>query len=159
MPTILPPPIEPILRPAVPGDLDALVALIRQLGHEGSETVVKEEVARRLTVLLEHHDHALLVAVMGVGEPPIGWIHVFAAPRLPVESFAEIGGMVVDGRHRGQGIGRRLVVAAEGWARQKGLRKLRVRSQRERQGAHAFYRRLRFVASKGQTVFDKPIGR
>lgn len=159
MPTILPPPIEPQLRPVEPGDVSGLLTLVRQLGHDVPSAVSDEEMARRLVAVLEAPDHALFVAVMGPGEPVIGWIHIFDAPRLAVGRFAEIAGMVVDGRHRGQGIGRRLVTIAENWARRRGLGKLRVRSRSERQGAHAFYRRLGFLASKGQTVFDKPLGR
>ena len=84
----------------------------------------------------------------------VGWIHVFAAPRLTVATFAEIGGLVVDEGLRGRGIGRLLVSAAASWAEQRGLTTLRVRSRVERAGAHRFYRRLGFGATKQQEVLE-----
>jgi GNAT superfamily N-acetyltransferase len=68
---------------------------------------------------------------------------------------AEIAGLVVDETARGGGIGRRLLEAAEQWARSHGCRAIRVRSNVVREGAHAFYVREGFREIKTQKVFEK----
>ena len=68
-----------------------------------------------------------------------------------------LGSLVVEPAHRGAGAGRRLVAAAEDWARRAGLAALRVRSRTTRDGADAFYRRLGFRRTKEQAVFEKEL--
>lgn len=80
-----------------------------------------------------------------------GWIHAFVATRLASPSFVEIGGLVVDGEYRRQGIGRDLVQAAVDWSRREQL-SLRVRCNSKRDGANLFYKNLGFENSKSQIV-------
>ncbi|MCB1036187.1 MAG: GNAT family N-acetyltransferase [Acidobacteria bacterium] len=140
------------IRMARPEDAAELAELSRQLGYPSTA----EETASRLERLLGVEDHLVLV-VVGPGEKVLGWIHAFAAHRLESESFAEIGGLVVHEGFRSQGIGARLVAAVEGWARERGIATLRVRSRTTRPRAHAFYEGLGFAATKDQRVLDKPL--
>jgi GNAT superfamily N-acetyltransferase len=87
-----------------------------------------------------------------------GWLHAATALRLESPPYAEIGGLVVEERRRGQGIGERLVRAAIGWAGERGYAELRVRSNVVRADAHRFYRRLGFASVKTQAVFALPLG-
>jgi GNAT superfamily N-acetyltransferase len=86
-----------------------------------------------------------------------GWIQV-SLPRIFETTLqAEIAGLIVDESARGVGLGRELVAAAEAWARARGCRVIRVRSNVVRERARAFYEREGFVVLKTQRVFEKPL--
>ena len=73
------------------------------------------------------------------------------------EGGAEVGGLVVDSRARGQGIGRSLMAAAESWTRERGYTRLMLRSNTIRAEAHRFYQGLGYTIVKSQHKFQKPI--
>lgn len=147
------------VRRAATADARELAGLSGELGYPSSP----QEIERRLAAFAGRDDHAVLVAVLpGSGGDAsqgavVGWLHVFLAERLESPLFAEIGGLVVAGDHRGQGIGRRLTREAQSWAESQGCRKLRVRSREERGAAHRFYESLGFRRSKTQAVLDLPL--
>ena len=58
---------------------------------------------------------------------------------------------------RSAGIGPLLLARAETWAREKGLRKLRVPCNVTRTRAHAFYLREGFTENKVQRIFEREI--
>ena len=68
-----------------------------------------------------------------------GWIHAAEQDLVETERRCEILGLVVDGRRRRGGIGRRLVAEAERWAASRGLRQMSVRSNVVREESHPFY--------------------
>jgi GNAT superfamily N-acetyltransferase len=142
---------ETTVRAARPGDAAALADLSGQLGYP----MTPEEAAERLAAVANHPDHALLVAE--VEGRIAGWIQVSESRVFETPSQAEIAGLVVDEAARGRGIGRRLAAAAEHWARARGCRALRVRTNVVRERAHAFYRREGFGEIKTQKVLEKPL--
>ena len=87
----------------------------------------------------------------------LGWAHVFIAPFLESGPNAELGGLVVDESARGRGIGAALVARVESWARERGIRKLCLRSNVIRTEAHGFYQGLGFTIQKSQFKFQKEI--
>lgn len=87
----------------------------------------------------------------------VGWIHVFAAPRVESRGFAEIGGLVVDSRHRRLGVGARLVASAEEASVRLGFATIRVRSRVTRDGALKFYESRGFLPVKTQRVYERLI--
>lgn len=139
------------IRPARPTDAGAIAALATQLGYPSSA----DEVGVRMQALEGSKSSALLVAELDGAV--VGWVGV--AEQLTVEggTSAEITGLVVDEGHRGRGIGEILAAAAETWARARGVKRLRVRSNVVRERAHRFYERLGYTVIKRQAVLDKPL--
>lgn len=73
------------------------------------------------------------------------------------DPHAEIGGLVVDERHRDAGIGRLLLEQAEAWARAKGCGTIRLRSNIIRKEAHQFYLNVGYSNNKTQHAFAKTL--
>lgn len=141
------------IRSATPDDAEAIARLSGELGYPTSEA----DVRRRLFDLKTSEDHAVMVAETPPGRVA-GWVHVFRAPRLGGEPFAELGGLVVTEPLRGRGIGRRLVAEAERWAAARELHTLRIRTRTTRSDARLFYEDLDFTLTKTQVVFERQLG-
>ena len=82
-------------------------------------------------------------------------MHVFVCHLLESDPYAEIGGLVVDERHRGSGIGQRLLEQAETWGRAKACASIRLRSNIIRKEAHEFYLQRGYTITKTQHAFAK----
>lgn len=141
-----------LLRTAHAEDAGAMATLSDELGYPVSPDVMR----RRLTGVGSRPGDLVLVAVEPEGVM-VGWVHVFCAVRLEAEPFAEIGGLIVASAARGNGIGQALLAAAEGWARERGVGMMRVRSNVLRERAHGFYERCGYRSPKSQKVFEKPL--
>ncbi len=128
-------------------DASALAELSGALGYP----VDAGEMALRLVALPASDD--VLVAELA-GEV-VGWVHVSLCQSLVIEEHAQILGLVVAGRWRNRGIGRRLMAAAESTARRRGVSLIRLRSGAARGDAHAFCRAIGYSEAKQQTVFAR----
>lgn len=144
---------EVAIREAAPDDAEAIASLSGELGYPTGAA----DVRRRLLDIRTSVDHAVMVAE-GASASVVGWVHVFRAPRLGGEPFAELGGLVVTESLRGHGIGSRLVAEAEGWASARGLKTLRIRTRTTRSDARLFYEELDFRLTKTQVVFERQLG-
>lgn len=140
------------LRPPRPDDEAALAELSEQLGYPSGVTQIRA----RLADILARDDQQVLVAEDAEGRP-IGWIHTLVSYRLESDAFAEIAGLVVAEDRRSHGIGQALLEAAEAWARERGMRRMRVRSNALRERAHGFYVRRGYALHKTSRVFDKAL--
>ncbi len=139
------------IRPAHPEDAPRLALLTGQLGYPAAPDAIAERLAR----LAAEVGQAVLVAEAdGV---VVGWAQVGRGLSLESGEQAELVGLVVDEAHRSRGIGADLVAAAETWARERGLARLRVRSNVTREATHRFYLNLGFEEAKRQVVFRKPL--
>lgn len=132
-------------------DATAIAELSGQLGYPTSI----RQAEGRLAAILESKSHAVFVARLD--NQVVGWVHVFLAPRLESDPFAELGGFVISEAHRRRGIGRRLLARAEEWSIGCGVATLRVRFRSDRNETRTFYENLGFVSKKKQDVFDKSI--
>lgn len=132
-------------------DVTSLSYLVFQLGYSGDDT----KTSNRLSKILKQNDHCVYTAE--VNEQIVGWIHAFITYRVESDAFVEIGGLVVDDKHRKQGIGKALVDAVIDWAKEKNMPKVRVRCNIIRDDAHAFYEQIGFEKKKEQNIFDKII--
>ena len=140
------------LRAASLSDASALSLLSSELGYP----VPPAEMSERLRHVEGRDDHAVFVATSDAGEV-LGWIDVGVVFHLQAGTRAEIGGLVVASTARSQGLGRQLVARAEQWAREKGMKKMVVRSNTKRADAHRFYLREQYTESKTQSVFEKKL--
>lgn len=134
-------------------DTAAVADLTTQLGYPAGES----DIRRRYAGIHDRRDGCVFVAESGQGVV-LGWIHVQTSYLLENDVRAEIAGLVVTEQARGTGIGRRLVEAAEAWARQHNLDTMAVRSNQIRTAAHAFYKRLGYTVVKTQLAFRKQLG-
>jgi GNAT superfamily N-acetyltransferase len=140
------------VRVAAPADAPRLAELSGQLGYPADAAELRARVER----LALRKDHVVYVAELADGTLA-GWIHATTAEMLEVGRRGEIAGLVVDERHRGEGVGKRLAHAAEEWAAAQGHTELTVRSNVTRDGSHPFYRHLGFEHVKTQHQYRKPL--
>jgi GNAT superfamily N-acetyltransferase len=141
---------EVSIRRATLRDAPRLAALSEVLGYP----VAGETIAQRLRRLLQRAEEVVLVAELAPGEI-VGWLHGAEQELLESGRRCEILGLVVDGEHRGQGVGRRLVDSVEAWASARGLEQVAVRSNVVRAESHPFYERLGYVRAKTQHAYRK----
>jgi GNAT superfamily N-acetyltransferase len=99
-------------------------------------------------------EHDVFVAQLPDGDIA-GWIAVFVYRCVETDARAEVSGLVVDERHRSQGVGQRLLERAEQWARERKCTAIGLRSNVIRSRAHAFYEREGYDHYKTQKSFRK----
>jgi len=121
--------------------------------HLGYGVVDHEIAVKRLQHLLESTNDDVWVYEK---DKLLGWIHVFKAHRVASATFYEIGGLVVDPKYRGVGIGRKLVEFVAEQSKHQHM-ELRVRCNAMRKEAHLFYEKSGFTDAKTQKVFKTGI--
>jgi N-acetylglutamate synthase-like GNAT family acetyltransferase len=133
-------------------DISALTKLIVQLGYPSTN----EQVHRRFEILVGKKDENT-VLVAELNGKIIGWVHAHIYNLLVDDPEVEIGGLVVDESMRGQGIGEKLMRAAEDWACEHSCTSVYVRSNTIRTRAHEFYKGLGYEIIKSQYAFRKTV--
>jgi GNAT superfamily N-acetyltransferase len=128
------------VRPAEHRDAESLARLSTQLGYPARPS----DMPARLEQLQRDAGASALVAeddgtVVGMITTHLRHTMNHAAP------LAQITLLVVDETHRGSGVGRVLVAAAEAWARERGCKRVVVTTALQRADAHAFYERLSYA--------------
>jgi len=136
------------VRVAEPGDAAQVAALLAELGYPDNRT---EDVRRRLAMWeREAACRALVAERQG---QVAGVIAVAAIPYLEREGRrGRIVALVVSEACRGQGIGRRLVDAAEKAAGELDCIAMEVTSSRSRAQSHPFYRNLGYEDGDGRSA-------
>jgi predicted N-acetyltransferase YhbS len=118
-------------------DADQLARLFDQLGHPQAE----DELRGRLESVLADPRADVLVATDA--EALVGAATYFLVPVAhDNRPWCRITTLVVDKAHRGNGIGRMLVEAAEKAARHASCSRIEATSALHRADAHRFYERL-----------------
>lgn len=140
-----------VLRKARVEDAAEVARLAGQLGYATPVEAMHE----RLSVLVSHPDHCIVVAERD--GHVLGWIAVEHRRTLESGERVEIVGLVVDAQCRSGGVGRLLVQAAEQWAQQLGFDTLCVRSNVLRDASHPFYERMGYVRRKTQHYYVKAL--
>jgi GNAT superfamily N-acetyltransferase len=132
-------------------DAEAAARLSGELGYPVSSVVMEERI-RRLAGL---QDHVVFVACLA--DSLVGWVDVGVVHHLQNDPYAETGGLIVSNGFRSAGIGRKLVLQAEEFAKGRNLTKVVVRSQIAREAAHRFYLREGYERTKTSAVFSKSL--
>ena len=126
------------IRPARAADAGEIAALLGELGYPAT----REEVARRLAALAGPDDDDAVQVAAGADGAVVGVIGLHRLRTLHAPSPpCYITALVVAASARGRGVGRRLLEAAESWARERGCGRMVVTSAEHRADAHAFYER------------------
>ena len=129
-------PEELDVRPARPGDAEALSRLLGELGYPTPPEAVPERLAA-----LSSDDDAVFVAADQRGEV-LGLVALHRQRALhAADPACHITALVSAAHARRRGVGRRLLHAAEAWARARGCDRITVTSAERRADAHAFYER------------------
>jgi GNAT superfamily N-acetyltransferase len=137
-----------IIRLAVATDAVTISKLSAQLGY----SVTVEKATEQIVAVSNSANDAAFIAILN--DEIVGWVHVFHTIRLESNSFCEIGGLVIDSKHRGKGIGKALIEQAKKWTTGKDVHTLKVRSNVVREEASKFYIQLGFKTIKQQQVFE-----
>ena len=132
-------------------DAEEAAELCSQLGYPTSVNDLRMRIEERTRSM----DSVALAAVLN-GQI-VGWIDASIERHLQSPASAVIGGLVVREDTRGLGIGKRLCLEIEQWARDRSVPMLRVRSQIIREDAHRFYLREGYSKVKTSVVFEKPL--
>ncbi len=143
---------EILIREARPEDAGSLAELNRdEMGYDYPPDKTRE----KLCALLESGKDKILVAELA-GQV-VGYVHLNDYDLLYADHMKNIMGIAVSSRCRRMGIGRKLLTAAEGWAKESGADAVRLVSGETRTGAHAFYRSLGYEGNKKQLNLKKKL--
>jgi GNAT superfamily N-acetyltransferase len=112
-----------------------LLEQIALLQTEAGYSAISSEIRQRLDAL--PRNDRLLLAVDG--EKLLGFAHLRVTSDLINQDTAEVVMIIVRQSHRRRNIGRRLINAAETWARESGHARLLLRTEVVRTAAHAFF--------------------
>ncbi|MBW4085615.1 GNAT family N-acetyltransferase [Paenibacillus sp. S150] len=128
-------------------DLERVTALLREFGYPTTLSVMKE----RMEDMENDPFNCTLVAELDNEVVGMVGLRKVRSYYKHAECITEITALIVAEELRGNGLGKRLVSAAEDWARQQGCCQLFLRSGNrvERAPAHAFYRHIGFEKTTG----------
>ncbi|MHA6533371.1 GNAT family N-acetyltransferase [Paenibacillus sp. BAC0078] len=128
-------------------DLERVTALLREFGYPTTLSVMKE----RMEDMENDPFHCTLVAELDNEVVGMVGLRQVKSYYKHADCIMEITALIVSEEHRGNGLGKRLVAAAEERARQQGCCQLFLRSGNrvERAPAHAFYRHIGFEKIAG----------
>ena len=149
------------VREAVPADLPALVALLRQLRDEGlrrlaAGTETDEQAAGRIELALADPDSRVVVAVHE--DEIIGMAQLLRtrATLLSDSTSIELSAMHVANGHRRRGAGKALVTAAVAYAEELAVDSVVVSVFPQHRDANRFYARLGFAPYVTRRVASVP---
>lgn len=123
-------------------DAARIAELLGELGYPTNGP----EVARRLALMERDPSLTILVAEVNGEVAAVITAHVLNTIHAS-QPVAWITALVTDSRHRGMGLGSRLVAAVEDWARERRAVRLSVTAALHRTETHAFYERRGFARS------------
>lgn len=143
----------PLIRPAQPGDLPALLALYRQLSAHDPAGLQPAHQQAWEAMQAQPGLHVLVAESAG---QVAGTLTLALLPNLTrsARPYGVIENVVTDERSRGQGLGRALLNEAERLAREAGAYKVMLMSGESRPEAHAFYRRCGYT-DETKRAFEK----
>jgi len=123
------------IREAVAADTHDVTRLLIELGCSAESADVRRRIEQLQGGAV---DRIFLAEVDG---RVVGLLGIHIVPLLHREPLGRITALVVTKAHRGRGIGRDLLVAAERWALEQGCTQVELNSGDHHRPSHAFYHR------------------
>ena len=137
------------IRIAHPADSIAIAEITAEgLGYN----CTPEMIAQNIAALDSSHARLFVAEVDG---EVVGFVEPQVYEAVYFSPLVNILGLAVRESHRGMGIGKSLMEAAENWAKEIGATGVRLNSGADRTNAHAFYRNIGYEAKKQQIRFLK----
>lgn len=147
------------VRPATVDDLDALLALWRELeSAQGAFRIFPpvpdavDRITRSFLDSIASPDADLLVAVDGDDVIGMALVHLELPSRMSAERALELSRVVVRKERRRSGVGDLLVEAAAAWAAERGIRTLVAAVFIDNETSRRFWERHGFVPWVERTV-------
>lgn len=138
------------IRGAQPADAQRIVELNRSaLGY----TVDPQALQAQLERILMRPTDRLMVAADAHSGRVEGFVHAADYETLHSGRLKNIVALAVDPLQQGLGLGRQLLEAVEGWAKEDGCDGVRLVSSVQRTQAHAFYAHCGYTMRKEQKNF------
>jgi GNAT superfamily N-acetyltransferase len=131
-------------RQAVPGDVDAIVAMMRGYYEQDGYTFVDNE-ARAAALMLIQDPSLGRLWIAQEKDTVVGYVAValgFSFEYRGREAFVDE--LFIAESHRGRGLGREALEIAEAWCREAGVHALHLEVERHREPALELYRRRGF---------------
>ena len=140
-----------IIRKANVNDADDIHKICQDdLGYNCSVDLVKERIA-----LLDLSRERVFVAEYN--NRVVGFVHAEDYKTLYFDELINLLGLAVANDYRRQGVATKLIDFVEQWAKEIGIKMIRLNSGSSRKEAHEFYRKLGFDNEKEQIRFLKKI--
>ena len=140
-----------MIREALTDDFEEIYDLCKNdLGYDCDKEIVKNRLSES-----DHNREGVFVAF--VDDKIVGFIHVEKYEVLYAPTMANILGLAVSKEYRRQGIGKKLLSAAEKWAKSRNIALMRLNSGSTRKEAHMFYRNNGYCNEKEQLRFIKQL--
>ena len=138
-----------LFRPALPGELPAIIALLQDdmLGQRREADAGDPAYRAAFDAIAADPNQMLVAAIMD--EALVGTMQLSFLPGLSRRGAwrCQIEAVRVTATQRGAGIGARMIGWAIDRARERGCAQVQLTSDRRRLDAHRFYDRLGFAAS------------
>lgn len=145
--------MDVLIRNAVESDFAALAKLGREaMGYEESMDELVHE--KLLKILQKDYERVFVAECDGA---VAGFVHAEQYELLYYPAMVNILGLAVGDGYRRQGIAAKLMEAVEDWAKDSGIKEIRLNSGITRTGAHGFYRCIGFDDEKEQMRFLKTL--
>lgn len=138
-----------VVREATITDASAICSISsNDLGYDCEEVFVQERLEKldptREVVLAAELDGAVA-----------GYVHAEIYALLYWKPMVNILGLAVSSVYRRKGVGKALMICVEEWAKERGIKEIRLNSGGTRKEAHEFYRAIGFDDEKVQIRFLK----
>lgn len=148
------------IRKATAADIAGMCVILKNdLGYSDcSEEIIKRQFSK-----LDESREAVFVAVRNDTNEDLndnsvlGIIHVEKYNVIYYQEMANLLALAVSSECRRLGIGAALLKTAENWAKENGIKLMRLNSGSDRTGAHDFYRSQGYGSEKGQIRFIKEL--
>lgn len=142
---------EVVIREAREEDAEIISDLCEQL----SRRISAEDVIERLKIFAGDPAYSFYVAE--ADGRVIGFVCTGIRTEILTGLQARIDGVVVESSFRGGGVGRKLMAAAEKWAKENGSETMKLNSNTIRAEAHKFYEKIGYEKAKEQYQFKKSL--